>query len=126
MQAITKLLMQKEAALSQGKVYVVRFTADWCKPCKRIKHVCLEWQQALGDAVVFVDIDIDNEIDVYSFFKRKRVIKGIPAILAWNRLDTENDFWPDDSVCSGDTSDVIAFFGRVYQTTLRDKACDTI
>ena len=126
MQAVTDLLTQKNAVIEDGKIYIVKFTADWCKPCKRIKHVCLEWQQALGDAVVFVEINIDDEIDIYSFFKRKRVIRGIPAILAWKTYDPENEFWPQDSVCSGSTADVIGFFGRVYQATLRDKGTDTI
>ena len=126
MQAVSDLLKQKNAVIADGKIYIVKFTADWCKPCKRIKHVCLEWKQALGDAVVFVEVDIDNEIDVYSFFKRKRVIRGIPAILAWKSHDPENDFWPQDSVCSGNTADVIDFFGRVYQSALRDKATDRI
>ena len=98
MQAVSDLLKQKNAVIADGKIYIVKFTADWCKPCQRIKHVCLEWQQALGDAVVFVEINIDNEIDIYSFFKRKRVIRGIPAILAWKNHDPENDFWPQDSV----------------------------
>lgn len=126
MQAVSDLLKQKNAVIADGKIYIVKFTADWCKPCQRIKHVCLEWQQALGDAVVFVEINIDNEIDIYSFFKRKRVIRGIPAILAWKSHDAANDFWPQDSVCSGSAADVISFFGRVHQAALRDKGADTI
>jgi len=115
MERIKEVLRRKENALSIGKVFILKFTAAWCKPCKRIQHLCLEWQQALGNQVVFLEIDIDEEIDIYSFYKRKRIIRGVPAILAWVSKDASLGHWPEDSVCSADATEVLAFFGRIHK-----------
>ncbi len=109
-------MANKNQALAQNKVYVLKFSADWCKPCRNIKHVCAEWGQAIGPRFVMREIDIDSEIDLYSFYKNRRVIRGIPAILAWypNPLvPAHAEYWPDDSVCSSNSTDVVRFFQRV-------------
>ena len=126
MNAIESFLNKKKVALEKGKIFLVKFTADWCKPCRRIRHICLEWQQSFGSDAEFLEINIDDQLDLYSFFKRKRIIRGIPAILSWHTLDDENGCWPQDSVCSGDTGEVISFFGRQLDHLRRKKKNNTI
>lgn len=126
MSAIESFLNEKKLALRKGKIFIVKFTADWCKPCRRIRHICLEWQQSFGSTAEFLEINIDDQIDLYSFFKRKRIIRGIPAILGWYTLDDEDGYWPQDSVCSGDTGEVISFFGRQLDHLRRKKQNNTI
>ena len=120
MNAVELYKSQKREALEDGRIFIVKFGATWCKPCRAIKHLCLEWQQCLGQRVVVREVDIDEEMDLYSYFKRKRVIRGVPALLAWIPTEEEAsmEYHPDDSVCTGDPREVLAFFQRIAQCSV--------
>jgi len=108
---------QKASALRENKVYIMKFTAPWCRPCRRINPVVEEWSVALSGHVQTCVVNIDEELDIYSFFKRKRILRGVPAILAWvPDLPPEHaEYQPHDSVCSGDVAEVDQFYQRVAQ-----------
>ena len=103
---------------TDDKIIVLKFYADWCGPCKRVAPICDEAFNNMGESVIKIIIDIDEQLDLYMFLKRKRIITGIPCTLAWNpKTDRDYDLWyhPDDSVLSSDENDTIAFFERVKE-----------
>ena len=121
MLSIDALLQAKDTALAQNKVFVVRLTADWCKPCRRLAPYYKSWVAKMDDAVVSLDINIDESLDVYSFFKRKRIVRGIPAVLAWvpDGEEANATYWPNDSVCSGALTEVELMLERVRWAVVR-------
>tara|TARA_Y100000992_G_scaffold301600_2_gene272919 strand:+ start:1649 stop:2077 length:429 start_codon:yes stop_codon:yes gene_type:complete len=73
---------------------VLKFYADWCKPCKFIspyvkkiieeKTKCFnEW--GVKDKFIFVEIDVDECFDLYAFLKKQKRINGIPAIFLYSK-----------------------------------------
>ena len=102
----------------KGKVLVIKFSASWCKPCQRCKPVCEEWFTKMPDNVILVELDIDEQIDIYATLKSRRMINGIPAILAWYpESEHDHDPWyvPDDIVNDSATNSIDAFFKRVIE-----------
>jgi hypothetical protein len=65
--------------------------------------------------IIIVDIDIDTSIDLYVQLKAKKMVKGVPTILAFAG-DVKRDQWyiPDDSVSGGNEGDVKNFLNRCF------------
>ena len=61
-------------------------------------------------------IDIDNSLEVYSFLKNKKMVNGIPAILAYYSENTSHI--PDDVVIGADAVKINEFFERSYKKAL--------
>ena len=108
-------------SISSKQVLVVKFTATWCGPCKRIKTDCYRMFKQMPDNILIADLDVDLEknTEFYSFMKRKRMVNGIPVIMAWFP-ESNRDFWyvPDDSITGGDINGIKEFLQRVYQRSL--------
>jgi thiol-disulfide isomerase/thioredoxin len=98
-----------------NRVIVVKFGAEWCKPCKKIKPLWNEWITIAPANIIIVDIDIDESIDLYVQLKAKKMVKGVPTILAFAG-DVKRDQWyiPDDSVSGGNEGDVKNFLNRCF------------
>ena len=61
---------------------VFKFGADWCAPCQSIKDVEKYFAET-PDNVICFDLDIDESFDLYAFLKSKKMLTGIPSILAY-------------------------------------------
>ena len=114
-QTVARLI--KSLATSSGpRVLIIKFSAEWCKPCQDIKpFVEARVDELPQDGVVFCELDIDETLELYMTLKNKRMVKGVPSILAWHpRRDRDDSLWyiPDDSVSGSDQNDVGAFFAR--------------
>ena len=79
------------------RIIVIKFSADWCAPCKKIKPIWDNWLETVSSNIICIDIDIDESLDLYMSFKNKKIINGIPAILAFYG-DSKRESWflPDD------------------------------
>lgn len=100
---------------SLNKIFIIKFSAEWCRPCQAIKSFVDERVNDLHENTLFVDLDIDKTLDLYLFLKNKRMVKGIPSILAWYpKTERDMNLWyiPDDSVSGGDTINIAKFFDR--------------
>ena len=92
---------------------IIKFSAPWCKPCNEIKDVCNSYFAKLHKDVIVVDINIDDTLDLYSTFKRKKMVSGIPTLLYYNSSEPRDRwFIPDDSVSGGNKADICDFFTR--------------
>ncbi len=87
----------------------VKFTATWCKPCQQIAPFVKEWFNKLTEKnISYIEIDIDESIDLFAMLKSKRMIQGVPVILFYNG---ENETYiPDDSVSGTDEQMITNFF----------------
>ena len=97
-----------------NRIIVIKFGAEWCGPCKKIKPMWNEWvQTTTKTSTIIGDIDVDESLDLYMALKAKKMVKNIPVIFAYYG-DIERDHWyiPDDSVIGGDLNQVNAFFER--------------
>ena len=56
---------------------VIKLGAEWCGPCKTIKHVVNAFFASSPETVVCCDIDVDISFDFYSLLKSKMLILRI-------------------------------------------------
>tara|TARA_B100001769_G_C22103054_1_gene595667 strand:+ start:2235 stop:2621 length:387 start_codon:yes stop_codon:yes gene_type:complete len=100
---------------SGSNIIILKFSADWCKPCNKIKPLVNEWFNKLSNNFIIADIDIDNTMDLYYTLKTKKMVNGIPSILAYyGNTQRDSDKWyiPSDSVVGGKEDEVTSFFNR--------------
>jgi thiol-disulfide isomerase/thioredoxin len=88
-------------------LFIVKFGAEWCAPCKRIEKEVLEKFNEMPDNVQCAIIDIDNSLDVYAFLKKKKLFSGIPAILCYQK---ENDTYIPDEIHNNSNKDELNDF----------------
>jgi len=102
--------------LNFNNILLIKFSADWCKPCKKIKHVCDKHFNKMIDNnnIIIVDVNIDNNIDLFFSFKKFKMLKGVPSILAFFGDNKNRYKWyiPDDSVSGSNEDDYLDFFKR--------------
>lgn len=89
---------------------ILKMGATWCGPCKKIKPVLDGFFASSPDNVVCCDIDVDECADLYSYFKSKKMVNGIPVILAYKKGNTS--YIPDDSITGSDPVQLDKFFRR--------------
>ena len=87
---------------------IIKMGATWCRPCKKIKPVVDEFFASSPDNVVCCEIDVDECGDLYSYFKSKRMVNGIPVVLCFKKGNTS--YIPDDSVTGADPVGLDKFF----------------
>lgn len=94
---------------NQGLV-IIKFGATWCGPCKRIKPVLDGFFLTSPDNVICCDVDVDESFDLYSYFKSKKMVNGIPVVLCYKKGNVS--YIPDDSVTGSDPNELDKFFKR--------------
>jgi hypothetical protein len=93
-------------------VFIMKLGAEWCGPCKRIESLVKQCMDKAPPNVQCAVIDVDESLEIYSFLKTKRVVNGIPAILAYYAGNL--NYIPDDIVIGADNNQVVSFFQRCY------------
>ena len=101
------------AELPREKMIIVRFTADWCKPCQTIDKVCQDYFENCNDNIVPMIVDIVETVELYGTLKRYKMVNGIPVLLAFHGNRTDEVWYvPSDSHVGGDISVLKSFFKR--------------
>lgn len=88
--------------------FIVKFGAEWCGPCKKIEGLVKDYMNLLSSNVTCAIIDVDDNFEIYAFFKNKKVLGGIPAIFAYNKGNT--NYIPDNLVIGADETQIKLFF----------------
>jgi thiol:disulfide interchange protein len=89
---------------------IIKFGADWCKPCQRIKQQVHDWFDRMPDTVQGFIIDVDESFEIYAFLKTKKMVNGVPAILCYDRGNVS--YIPSDTIIGADKAGIDAFFQR--------------
>ena len=94
-------------------VIVIKYGADWCGPCKKIEEFVKKNMELMPEKVRCIVIDIDEAFDAYAFLKSKKIVNGIPAILAYYKGN--ESYIPDEVVLGTDTDEIKQLFQNCYK-----------
>jgi thioredoxin 1 len=91
-------------------VFIIKFGAEWCGPCKKIEPLVQTKMNELSENATCAIIDIDDNFEIYAALKSKRVVNGIPVILCYKKGNFTHV--PDDVVVGADNIQIDTFFHR--------------
>jgi len=96
-------------------ILIIKFTAKWCNPCRKIKPMVDHFFLSSPDNVICADLDIDDKDnqEIYLFFKKFRVVSGVPTILMYLKGNTS--IFPNDSFSGSNINELNQFFSRTKQ-----------
>lgn len=102
--------------LSNNKgVFIVKFGATWCQPCKQIETQVSHGFSQMPANVQCVTIDIDECFEIYAFLKNKKMVNGVPVILAYYKNTLDKAFYiPDEVVMGTDVAAINVFFQKCH------------
>jgi thiol:disulfide interchange protein len=94
---------------------ILKFTATWCGPCKQIAPLITSLNQTYTQQkkdYEYIEIDIDESFDLYAFFKKKKMVNGVPALLSFRKSNNSADnFWvPFQATTGANIANVTQFF----------------
>jgi len=101
---------------SECEITIIKMGATWCRPCVAIapyiKKVNDEYSKKYK--YNYVELDIDQCTDTYAFLKQKKMVRGVPVLLCYNKCNfSENLFYiPTDSITGPSPQDIVAFYKR--------------
>jgi len=88
--------------LKKHSIVIVKFTATWCGPCKRIHPLVTKLFNNMPNNVTMVVVDIDKGRDISSAMK----IKSVPTM--HNFINGA----PMDSVIGSNSENITSFFKK--------------
>jgi thiol:disulfide interchange protein len=89
--------------------YIIFFTAKWCKPCKTIKSYVESKLESSG--YPYLCLDIDENSQVYTKFKAKKQVCGVPVLLAFKQGN--ETVLSDFSVMGAEKTKIDLFFNSL-------------
>ena len=95
---------------------LLKFGAEWCAPCKQIEADVNAFFGSRKSNVRCCIIDVDECVELYSFLKSKRVVNGIPVLLAYVRGNVTHI--PNDVVIGSNRNELYMFFERCNKISL--------
>ena len=103
---------------NSNKCIIIKFTADWCGPCKRIKDFFYKKFENYKTSVLCFDIniDLDENLELFLAYKQKKMVKSIPTIIAYiKKSDRDSNHWwvPDLLVNSAKQTEIENFFNQI-------------
>jgi len=102
-------------SLDNKELIVLKFTAEWCGPCKLIKNDCETFKTTCPDSIKYFEIDIDDSIELFIKLKKYKMLSGVPAILAYNNEIKDPWYIPHDSVIGANKQQLTSFFQRCFK-----------
>ena len=95
---------------SNEDALIIKFGAEWCGPCKKIEGLVKNYMSVTRPGVKCAVIDVDENFEIYAYFKSKKMVNGIPAIFAYNKGNLT--IVPDEVVVGADEFQIKMFFQK--------------
>lgn len=70
-------LEEFKKVLEENENVVIKFSAEWCGPCKALKPILDDLSTQYCDKVKFVEIDVEDSDELTSEYK----VRNVPTIL---------------------------------------------
>ena len=66
---------------------IIKLTASWCGPCKKIAPFVSRLNEMYSKHYNFeyLEIDVDDALDLYAFFKKMKMANGVPTFLSFKK-----------------------------------------
>lgn len=96
---------------SNSGIVVFKFGASWCSPCQRIAPYIKKWKQHIHSTspyIRIINVDVDESFELYGHLKTKKMVHGIPALLAYK--SGNESFAVDWCVSGTKVSEIDVFF----------------
>jgi thiol-disulfide isomerase/thioredoxin len=116
---IENLTVFKQCLNDNPGYFIIKFGADWCGPCKKIEGHVLNCMSQSPNNVQCAIIDVDQAFELYGFLKTKKMVNGIPVILAYKQGNVH--YVPDDCAIGSDVNQISALFTRCYKDAITMK-----
>lgn len=107
---INNLKHFQEILINNSGVIIIKFGAEWCGPCKLIEQDIYYYFERTPENIQPIILDVDNSFEVYAFLKNKKMIGGIPALVAYYKGN--HSYIPDDIIVGADKKQLALFFER--------------
>jgi thiol-disulfide isomerase/thioredoxin len=101
---------------SNTGVVLFKFGAEWCGPCKKIESLLYELFDELPENVSVYVLDVDVCFDLFSYLKHKKMVNGIPCILAYYRGNAS--YAPDQCYAGTEKSEILQLFDNIKKQAL--------
>lgn len=105
---------------SNREVTILKFTATWCGPCKKIAPLVKQLlEKHKNKNFRYYEIDVDDCFDTYAFFKKKRMLNGIPAFCVYYKSKYDEDtFYVPHMIVTGANPEAIT---NMFDVVLQNK-----
>lgn len=91
-------------------IIIIKFGAEWCQPCKSISPYLKSMIEKLPNLFTVYDLDVDDNFEIYAYLKSKKMVSGIPSVLAYYKEN--KTFASNESISGVNQPDYEEFFKR--------------
>ena len=93
---------------------IIKLTATWCGPCKKIAPFVQQLNREYSKTYSFeyIEIDIDDALDLYAFFKKMKMANGVPTFLTFKKslFHPDSYYVPYKCITGADTRGLQLFY----------------
>jgi len=103
----------KQCLIKNPGYFIIKLGAEWCGPCKKVEQLVNSCMEQAPENVQCAIIDVDEAFELFGFLRTKKMVNGIPAILAYKQGNL--NYVPDDAVLGADPNQIAMLFARCYK-----------